>query len=143
MTKDESGIDAKMADAASLCPLCRHRTPDTTMKFHYTGDKHYDPHGYDVWKTRSMSVPVCTRCSNWWKWVSPYLIVTVAVLILIGFNLLSKNAPKGNIFFTVGSILFMLVGGVGCTLYFVRGYRIKKWMKVHTPNEAKGAGLPY
>jgi len=37
----------------------------------------------------------------------------------------------------------MIVVAAGSIAYFVKGNRIKRWMKIYMPDEAKRAGLPY
>jgi len=67
----------------------------------------------------------------------------IAFILFIGAYLLSKNGIRGNAIFYIGGSLFMIVVAAGSIAYFVKGNRIKRWMKIYMPDEAKRAGLPY
>jgi hypothetical protein len=142
MTRSESDITNNTTSSNSLCPLCNRQASNTNMKFHYTFDKVYRG-GYYDWKTGSLSVPVCATCRKWWKLATPFIYAPIAFILLYGFYILGMNGTKGNAFFYVGSILFAFVVGVGSIGYFVKGNRIKRWMKINMPDEAKRAGFPY
>jgi len=110
------------------------------MQFQYEVKYYQRP--YTVTESKSLTVPVCTTCRKRWKWADVLIWAPVYIVLGLGSGFLAYKFGN-NAVSSVGITLAAIVLFGSLLANWVKGQRIKKWMKTHEPDEAKKAGLPY